>query len=627
MVPNAANRLFGITELASAVASHLSNRDISRLLRTSRLMQEAMTLSLFRDLSIYSGPKSIGLWENPERLKVLARNMEHVRTWGSGILFLVYYYHAMVAYFDSNIDNNNSNNSISTPTKPLDAPQPTVNASSVPQRAESSSATPQLFSLNTRDAFELVPLPAMCHLRKACLNLCPGRAELNCRHYLPNFSNSRATIARLSGILLRLPQLRELELYGLLVRDSRSAQLLASTLPKMVNLKRLSIDISHENPFRGIKPLLYFSCPPSIEQFYIGETHYFNEEEHDDLKEDNDNNDTKVLEGSTRALTNLRDLTLDSWDGTETREKFLAVFEQCPRLETISMKWPMVPAGLDGSDIGKVCPNLRNISYNGVDDDEKDFWPIEIMETLPENQVKTLDYRSSSDFSLDEVMTGRTLLRHSRTLQRIAFTSTVSSVALRMILGSCEVLEEFNCGYSPIDLNDAAAISPWASSKITTLELRVRIPLPASPTSAIQYTTFYVQTPPVVPSADENRVFSQLEVFYREIGKQTNLKYLYLYAHQYESIEPEPTGELPKVLGLLPGVLTLKNNTEGRPGFLDLLGGLSKLERIGGDIGAETGNGRLAVDAKEVDWIFEHWSCLLDAPFWPCSRLLPGSVV
>ncbi|KAK3814647.1 MAG: hypothetical protein J3R72DRAFT_461794 [Linnemannia gamsii] len=196
----------------------------------------------------------------------------------------------------------------------------------------------------------------MALLKKACLNLCPSRTELDCRHYLPNFSNSRAKIVRLCGILPRLPLLLHLELYGLLVRDSRSVQLLASTLPEMVNLKRLNITLSNRNPFPGIKPLLYFSCPPSIEQLYILESHSIFEEEFDDLEDVNDNKEIfeHGLERSTRSLTNLRDLTFDEWDGIETEEKFLSIFEKCPRLETMSMKWPYVPAGMDGAEIGKI---------------------------------------------------------------------------------------------------------------------------------------------------------------------------------------------------------------------------------------------------------------------------------
>ncbi|KAG0363941.1 hypothetical protein BGX24_004816 [Mortierella sp. AD032] len=378
----------------------------------------------------------------------------------------------------------------------------------------------------------------------------------------------------------------------------------------MVNLKRLNITLSNKNPFPGIKPLLYFSCPPSIEQFYIGETHYFNEEAFDDLEDANDNTEIfwQCLERSTRSLTNLSDLTLEEWDGTETKEKFLSIFEQCPRLETMSMKWPYFPAGMDGSEIGKVCPNIHYISYVGAattDDDGEDFWPIEIMETLPENQVRTLNYHSDSDCYLDEVMAGRTLLRHSRTLRMITFDSTVSSATQRMILGSCEVLEEFSCSRSPINLNDAATASPWASSKMTTLDLKVCISPPAS--SATQY----------IPSAGENLTFSQLEIFYRQIGRQTNMEYLNLHLHQEETVDPESMTVSRKVHGPFPGILTLKDNPEGRPGFLDLLAGLSKLQVIGGDIVTGARDGKLAVDAKEVDWILEHWPCLRRESFLP----------
>ncbi|KAG0349799.1 hypothetical protein BGX24_008314, partial [Mortierella sp. AD032] len=141
------------------------------------------------------------------------------------------------------------------------------------------------------------------------------------------------------------------------------------------------------------------------------------------------------------------------------------------------------------------------------------------METLPENQVRTITYYSDSDCYLDEVLAGRTLLRHSRTLRRISLGFTVSSATQRMILGSYEVLKEYS-SRSPINLNDAA--SPWASSKMTTLDLKVSISLSAPPTLATQY----------IPSADKSLIFSQLEIFYRQIGRQANMLRLYLFVHQ-----------------------------------------------------------------------------------------------
>ncbi|KAF9911802.1 hypothetical protein EC991_002104 [Linnemannia zychae] len=336
----------------------------------------------------------------------------------------------------------------------------------------------------------------------------------------------------------------------------------------MVNLKRLNISISHERRFPGLITALCLGCPQSIEQLDICETHPYNDENHDDK---NDDNDDSVLEEvglgqlpDTKVLTHLRDLMLDDWDDIETAEEFLLVLEQCPNLEKIAMKWPLIPAEVDGAHIGRICPNLRSILYHGqgsIDDEGEDFWPIEIMETLPENQVESLEYQSSFDTSLNELLAKRTILRHSCTLRRVNLIASVSSAALRMVLEA---------------------------------------------------------TPPTTPSAEENEIFSQLELFYRQIGKQKNLEHLDLYLGRH--IDPE-TGKVQEGARALPGMLTLQDNAGGRPGYMDLLYGLSKLRMIGGDIAAETKDDKIPEDAPEVDWILKHWPSL----YFPSTKFFPPS--
>ncbi|KAF9121482.1 hypothetical protein BGW39_010507 [Mortierella sp. 14UC] len=152
---------------------------------------------------------------------------------------------------------------------------------------------------------------------------------------------------------------------------------------------------------------LCFSCPSSIVQLHIGETSFIEEEygepdtdaEHDDLEDENDDGDSSEagqgMTQSTEPLSNLCDLELEAWDNIGTEEELLSVFKRCPRLEKISVRWSLLPAGVDGADIGRICSNLLNISYNGQsnDDDEvRGFWPVKIMGTLTENQVKCLHY-------------------------------------------------------------------------------------------------------------------------------------------------------------------------------------------------------------------------------------------
>ncbi|KAG0274381.1 hypothetical protein BGZ95_009856 [Linnemannia exigua] len=97
---SAFTRLFRIHELICLITSHLAKKDISHLMRTSRQMVTALEPSFYHELKTHYKPNTVNLWESPEGLKALARNMHFVKTWRSDLLFIVYYYHALVD-FDS----------------------------------------------------------------------------------------------------------------------------------------------------------------------------------------------------------------------------------------------------------------------------------------------------------------------------------------------------------------------------------------------------------------------------------------------------------------------------------------------------------------------------------------------
>ncbi|KAF9149023.1 hypothetical protein BG015_009211 [Linnemannia schmuckeri] len=108
MESTASTRLFNIPELVSIVASYLDKKDITTLMQTNRHMQQLITSVFYRDLSTHYGDLRAGgvnLWESPEGLRALARNIRHARTWRSGLFFFVYYLRATAGFYDSNIDN------------------------------------------------------------------------------------------------------------------------------------------------------------------------------------------------------------------------------------------------------------------------------------------------------------------------------------------------------------------------------------------------------------------------------------------------------------------------------------------------------------------------------------------
>ncbi|KAG0367067.1 hypothetical protein BGX24_003414, partial [Mortierella sp. AD032] len=347
-------------------------------------------------------------------------------------------------------------------------------------------------------------------------------------------------------------------------------------------------------------------------------------EEEQDIQDDAE---IDFLPRRTTPLTQLRELHLgDILSRGATDEYFLTMFEHCPGLEHLVMYWPSHPHNVDGAAIGRICPNLRHIYYTSCTSRlPSGAWLFGTLTTIPENQLKAFDYRWLGA-PLDIELTGGSLARHGHSLKKIRIDSRVHSKAIRRILNECAVLEVLEIGLSHIELRDAVAASPWASSRITTLKLNIGIGrLPDQPPHS-KYKPFYLRTPPVLLLGEE-KIFEQLEDLYREIGKQKELRRLQLDTKEYD--------ENGHIVGLFyglqpfPGMLRLmdnKNNSKGNrneeiPGYLELLSGLNKLEEIGGAVAPETNEHRMAEDAEEVDWILKHWPLLRTANFFPASKM------
>jgi hypothetical protein len=245
-------------------------------------------------------------------------------------------------------------------------------------------------------------------------------------------------------------------------------------------------------------------------------------------------------------------------------------------------------------------------------------WLLKIMEALPENRLEELDVTQDSVDHSDEIAIENTIIRHSRSLREITVNLVVPSTALGVILRECEALELLNTGRSAIGLSDAIA-SPWASSRLKYLRLNLYISVSFSVPDT-QYTPYYLRAPPAQPSEDDHRIFAQFDTFYRQIGKQKDM--IHLYVHWMNPISHlSPHSYFKAIVNPLSGMLVLekKDNAGSQPGFLQLLGGLTKLKQLGGHIYPETPNQKIADDALEVDWIAEHWPLLDYHDFLPSS--------
>ncbi|KAF8939727.1 hypothetical protein BGZ47_008064 [Haplosporangium gracile] len=328
------------------------------------------------------------------------------------------------------------------------------------------------------------------------LSLLRTQCERDSSYVLPNHHTPQATVIRLYKILRLLPQLRDLNVYRLSIRDFRRAQQFTSTLLDMVNLERLAITLGHKASYPGIAKALFFGCPPSIKRLHINRVHPC-------LREDYGNpyigsrfarfekSAAEILPRRSAQMVNLRDLSLEDWEDSATKEEFFSIFQQCPGLEKLRMIDPTVLAGVDAG-IGRICPNLRDIKLKGAT-----LSPFDIMENLPEQRLETLDYTTLSHPQLEAITIGKTFLRHSYSLQAIKIDSPTQSATLRMILGTCEG------GLRHLSMDINIALPP--SSSLT---------LPGA-----DYVPYYFKVPSAPPATDDELIFFQLEIFYRQIGE------------------------------------------------------------------------------------------------------------
>ncbi|KAG0317203.1 hypothetical protein BGZ97_005741 [Linnemannia gamsii] len=321
-------------------------------------------------------------------------------------------------------------------------------------------------------------------------------------------------------------------------------------------------------------------------------------------------------------FVNLRDLQLESCMEKATLEQALSIFKSCPNLETLVLTEFFVPGGLDGADVGRMCPNLHTLRLDGIGQMTDDIlWPLGIMTTLPKDRMEILKACVGGPYQwLNGIVASKTILRHSGSLREIYACSRTASEAMGLILGTCEVLEVLEICCSAVSLEDAVA-SPWASTKI-------HHDLPAVYFVSPRHPVYGLLPPHTAPGTigDENHLFAQLDVFYRQVGKQERLRYLNLTrARRSENglVAIENSAKQKS----LPGMLRLggdNSNIGGsmnRPGFLHLLGGLSKLEVIKGlAVCPETEDGRMPADVMEVEWIRVHWPLLQETGFSASKR-------
>jgi hypothetical protein len=346
------------------------------------------------------------------------------------------------------------------------------------------------------------------------------------------------------------------------------------------------------------------------------------------------------------------------------------VLQHCPDLEAFHLMRFLD----DAQDVAlaamitTLCPKLKRFSFEPSIHPRSDFVPFSVMLAMKqEQQLEEIDLRhlwieqdrkGGGQWDRDMSIARQAFRRHSLSLRVINMHDISDSLGhvLATVLVECLALEEFNM-YRPgagdryvestMPLLEAATAASWGCTKLKRLALGIEKPVlpgypfylqPAQSPVESAFEVFYgsfmdtfiepsVATPtiaqpfyrrstPIVFMEEEKELLALLERLYHHIGTLTELQSLDLRA--VDSPGGSSQSEDARYTNhSFPALMTVGNSAPGgRPGYLHLLGGLTKLEELRGSVYASTDEGKTTMGWDEARWMHEHWPRLRLAEFY-----------
>ncbi|KAG0284125.1 hypothetical protein BGZ96_011514 [Linnemannia gamsii] len=264
---------------------------------------------------------------------------------------------------------------------------------------------------------------------------------------------------------------------------------------------------------------------------------------------------------------------------------------------------------------------LRRIQFVSAGSESGDVLPFKVIESMRGQWLEELNY-CGPGYALGLPLATTLFQRHSDTLRQLTFEGcrSVDSDSIRIILSECKALEEFcvhgsegNC----LRLADAVS-ADWVSTKV--LRLSLTIGFTDLQTLYPDQKPYYKRDSPLKLFAEETQQFELLARFYEQVGKLKQLEFLdlrvqHFHAHGHPLNKPYATVSFP-------GFLNMPDKRTGRPGYLQLLAGLTKLKELRGSVSADLDETKRTMGWREVVFMDENFSDLRVAEFYPISAVL-----
>jgi hypothetical protein len=622
---SAASRFFNITELAHHLILLLDLEGISRMTQTCRHLNALYTPALYYDIEATYKYNRRQIFSSRDSIKALARNTHHVRQLTLQAHEAAYYANCIFAYQDEALSQ------VTTDTTANGHP---------PQRRFFQGKQPlRPASPDPRDC-PVFPIPPMTLLTKLKINAdLPSLAE-KCPYFLPSFKDPKATFTHICWIMDLNPNLLDVSLERVIVKDQRDIRLLATSIFGLKNLQILRLELYQRDNWEmpsDLVPALFFSCPASLRSLNLSlveEGSCWEEPIFDEYlntvqgelqpweKDEVECQVPAVMPQRQEPLVCMTRLELsDARDVGMTESQFLSMLAHCPNLTHLAIPKQTGIKDVDhlAEEIAQLCPKLSSVRNANSQGHLTQRLVVEMLRTLPHQQVKMLHCRSSRKSSDPHLYdSGSVFLRHSSTLQSIVLSGCqfVNSETIKVILIECGALEELSVSWRRsntrqqlcIDLRDAIEF-PWVCTRIRSIVLTVAIPDEPFYHLAKDTMPYYERPAPILLSTAERKQLQSLEALYRQIGVLTELRTLDLQAVFYD---PQDRRSLSKFYlnTTFPGMLSLGCEETNRPGFLHHLAGLTKLEKLLGSVSAKTKESKATVGVREARWMKHHWPML-----------------
>ncbi|KAF9135544.1 hypothetical protein BGW39_002292 [Mortierella sp. 14UC] len=650
---SACERFFSIPELVEALAAKLTTKQLVTLIKTNRRMQVLCEPALFRDLDLVS-KEGYKRFESIPAVQAIGRNGRHVRSAKLEIVSSLFYYNGLIGnntYASTDKDDKKaSEDSASLPTYNKTALMDNVSsiASAIMERDKDKDKDPTAVTmpLPLPDCpipapFDFIPFAPMSNLTKIHMSIYGHVENTQSKRYFMNSSfNSENGLRQACYILEQSPHLVDVTLDEIYPEMTRELQFLPRTIQGLSKLRRLELGLTlarFQWPHFGTT--IFYACPPSIQELKIN----FADMEMDSMAPNPlvgyiDTNgtgarpwtmDDYVWKATTpRRQEPLYELTKFSVGAlkSETTAEVLAQLDHCP--EVVQLSVPFIGKRVKVNDVVqhlvKNCRELASLVCDGFQSKQINTLTNGIIQAMPEQTLQEINWPGYKD---DPAIDYRKFYsRHSRTLRKldVVLCRGIQSKTIQAVMCECYAMEEFLLqphhwtSDIKLDLADAVA-APWVCTRMRTLYLLVGIE-DLRPTSVGQAGVLkpYYKRKPFFLKIEEKEQFSQLEAFYKQIGKLTKLSTLVLKAKMLRASDPPNvlnTNTIEDEAGIwfgyqkisFPAMLSLGDAATGRPGYLQHLKGLKNLRLFLGSVAVDTDETITTVGWDEIRFIDKYW--------------------